>query len=86
MPSRAVTGLSGDSHVTVTADPIVGRGTTAAPMLSQPVLTYAGAGFVVAVAVRAVEAWRKGCQEAKTSPLRYLTSLQKQGVGFSFTG
>ncbi|MBV8752669.1 MAG: hypothetical protein JO328_07405 [Hyphomicrobiales bacterium] len=48
-------------------------------------LTCAGAGFAIAVIFRAVESWREVRHKAKTSPLRYLTKLQEQGVTFSIT-
>jgi hypothetical protein len=47
------------------------------------VLTGVGAGFAIAVVFRGVESWRKTRREAKTSPLRYLTRMQEQGVSFS---
>jgi hypothetical protein len=50
------------------------------------VLTSVGAGFAIGVVFRAVESWGKEREEAKTSPLRYLTRLQEQGVSFSLHG
>jgi hypothetical protein len=42
-----------------------------------------GAGFGIAVIFRGFESWGKARRKAKTSPLRYLTKLQEQGVSFS---
>jgi hypothetical protein len=50
------------------------------------VLTGIGAGFAIAVVFRAAESWSKARNEAKTSPIRYLTRLQEQGVSFSLQG
>ena len=54
--------------------------------LTGQVLTVVGAGFLVTVVFRAAESWGKARDEAKTSPLRYLTRLQEQGVSFSLHG
>ena len=51
--------------------------------LTMPVLSGAGAGFVVALIFRGFESWRNASDAAKKSPLRYLTTLQDQGVSFS---
>ncbi|NKK95781.1 hypothetical protein GFL95_32015 [Rhizobium leguminosarum bv. viciae] len=48
------------------------------------VLVTGGFGFVVGVVVRGVESWSKARTEAKHSPLRYLTALERQGVTFTF--
>jgi hypothetical protein len=47
------------------------------------VLIGVGAGFAIAVVFRGLESWGKAGREAKTSPLRYLTRMQEQGVSFS---
>jgi hypothetical protein len=50
------------------------------------VMTSVGAGFAISIVFRAVESWDKARDEAKKSPLRYLTRLQEQGVSFSLHG
>jgi hypothetical protein len=45
----------------------------------------AAAGFVVAVIFRFVGVWGETKKAAKESPFRYLTTLENQGVTFSFT-
>lgn len=47
--------------------------------------TGATAGFVVAVVFRALGAWGETKKAARTSPFRYLTTLQNQGVAFSLS-
>jgi hypothetical protein len=47
------------------------------------VLIGVGAGFAIAVVFRGLESWGKARRQAKTSPLRYLTRMQEQGVTFS---
>jgi hypothetical protein len=51
--------------------------------LAGHVFTGIGAGFAIAVVFRGFESWGKARREAKTSPLRYLTRMQEQGVSFS---
>ena len=53
--------------------------------LTLPVLTGAGAGFVVALVFRGFESWSNSRDAAKKSPLRYLNRLQENGVSFSIS-
>jgi hypothetical protein len=47
--------------------------------------TGAAAGFALAVVFKGLDAWRQTAKDAKGSPLRYLSTLQKHGVTFTLT-
>jgi hypothetical protein len=51
--------------------------------LSGNTLVATGAGFVVALVVRGLESWGKARTAARSSPMRYLTALEAEGVRFS---